>query len=173
MFADRIKSERRKLGLTQEQLAKKLETSRQNITNWETGYNIPSVDLVNKLSDFFNCSTDYLLGRTNCRNINEQIQNYFNSNEYKNHQKIIENINDDLSDELKLNEFYMFTEEQVNSNVELPKDNIEILFDKLQDLQLLNNNKELDDKQLNVILNFIENNKDMLKTLINNEQNKQ
>lgn len=73
MFKDKIKSERKKLGLTQGQLAKKLETSRQNITNWEAGYNIPSVDLVNKLSDFFGCSTDYLLGKTECRNAEKEL----------------------------------------------------------------------------------------------------
>lgn len=173
MFSEILRLERKKLGLTQEQLAKKLNVSRSNVANWENGSNTATQEMLNNLANFFDCSTDYLLGRTNCRNIKEQIQNYLNTNEYKNHQKIIQNINDDLTKELKLNEFYMFTEEQVNSNLELPKDNIEILLDKLKDLQLLNDNKELDDKQLNVILNFIENNKDMLKTLINNEQNKQ
>ena len=39
-------NERKRLGLTQEQLAKKLNTSRSNVANWENGQNMPSVDLL-------------------------------------------------------------------------------------------------------------------------------
>ena len=64
MLKDVIRNERKKLGLTQEKLAKLLNTTRQNVSNWETGYNIPSIELLIKLADFFEVSTDYLLGRT-------------------------------------------------------------------------------------------------------------
>ena len=54
--------ERKKLGLTQEQLAKKLNTSRSNVANWENGQNMPSIELLFKCSDIFQCDVMYLAG---------------------------------------------------------------------------------------------------------------
>ncbi len=61
---DRIKEERLKLGLNQDELGKRLSVSKQAISGWENGYRTPDVDTLSKLSDLFNCSTDYLLGKT-------------------------------------------------------------------------------------------------------------
>lgn len=49
-----IKVERAKLGLTQEELAKKVEVSRQTINSIEKGRYIPSTELALKLSRVFN-----------------------------------------------------------------------------------------------------------------------
>ncbi|MCI9434734.1 MAG: helix-turn-helix domain-containing protein [Bacilli bacterium] len=54
--------ERKRLGLTQEQLAKKLNTSRSNVANWENGQNKPSVELLFKCSSLFECDVMYLAG---------------------------------------------------------------------------------------------------------------
>lgn len=83
-------NERKKLGLTQEQLAKKLNTSRSNVANWENGQNMPSVDLLLKCSSLFDCDVMYLAGYQNTRNENindnyvpeyEDSTNYDNVNE--------------------------------------------------------------------------------------------
>ena len=55
-------SERKRLNLTQAQLAKKLNTSRSNVANWENGFNMPSTDLLFKCSDLFGCDILYLAG---------------------------------------------------------------------------------------------------------------
>lgn len=68
-------NERKRLKLTQEQLAKKLNTSRSNVANWENGQNMPSVDLLLKCSSLFDCDVMYLAGYQETRNKidNEEI----------------------------------------------------------------------------------------------------
>jgi len=44
-------------------LVKKLGYSSGSLTNWQKG-TVPSGDIVAKFADYFNVSTDYLLGRT-------------------------------------------------------------------------------------------------------------
>lgn len=68
---DRIKQLRLELNLTQEQFAQKLGFSRTAISAWEIGRNEPSNDDTIKLANFFDVSTDYLLGKTDIRNIEE------------------------------------------------------------------------------------------------------
>lgn len=62
-----IKSERARLGLTQEALAIRLEVSPFTISNWETESTpIPSTKAV-EMSQLFGCSVDYLFGLSNDR----------------------------------------------------------------------------------------------------------
>ncbi|MBC2398001.1 helix-turn-helix domain-containing protein [Clostridium tetanomorphum] len=61
---NKIKNERLKKGLSQPELAKIMNVSKQTISNWENGNRIPDVLTLKKLADFFDVSTDYLLCRT-------------------------------------------------------------------------------------------------------------
>lgn len=47
--------------LTQEQLAEKMEVSRQSVSKWESGLAFPETEKLISLSMLFGCSTDYLL----------------------------------------------------------------------------------------------------------------
>ena len=69
-FGNILKKIRQENNLTQEELAKKIDTSRSNIANYEYDKNMPSIDILDKLSKIFNCSIDYLLGKTNKNAIN-------------------------------------------------------------------------------------------------------
>nr|DAI88312.1 MAG TPA: Repressor protein CI [Caudoviricetes sp.] len=69
-FGNILKKIRQENNLTQEELAKKIDTSRSNIANYENDKNMPSIDILDKLSKIFNCSIDYLLGKTNKNAIN-------------------------------------------------------------------------------------------------------
>jgi len=60
----RLMYERRKKSLTQTQLADVIGVSRITINKWETGKSTPSVEMLLKLSEYFNVSVDYLLGIT-------------------------------------------------------------------------------------------------------------
>ena len=40
-------------GLTQEQLAEKLNVSRRSVSRWETGSNLPDLDLLIEMADFY------------------------------------------------------------------------------------------------------------------------
>ena len=65
MFAQRLKAIRNKKGLTQIQFAEKFNISSGTIAMWETGKRAPEKDTIIKLAQFFDVSTDYLLGNDN------------------------------------------------------------------------------------------------------------
>lgn len=57
---NQIKNQRKKLGLTQTQLADMLGVSQSAIAMWESGKNMPRADMLQKLSRILNCSIDDL-----------------------------------------------------------------------------------------------------------------
>ena len=61
--------------LTQIQLANELGLTVKTYRDYELGKQLPKTDLLIKLADYFNVSTDYILGRSNCRDVdNDYIQ---------------------------------------------------------------------------------------------------
>ena len=56
---------RKELNLTQEEMSKKLNLGRCTYGNYEIERTDPSIDILIKLADFFECSIDYLVGRSN------------------------------------------------------------------------------------------------------------
>lgn len=58
----RIEELREEKGITQNEIAEAIGTSRTNIGRWEKGLNEPSYTYVIKLANFFNVSVDYLIG---------------------------------------------------------------------------------------------------------------
>ncbi len=88
IVSNRIKQLREELGLTQLALASKLGLARDTaIANYENGYSIPKDEIKLKLCDLFNCTLDYLLGRTDVREGEKAqkesmiVQNDFTDNE--------------------------------------------------------------------------------------------
>ena len=65
---NRIKTLREEFGYTQQDLANKLNSSKSVIGLYENETRKPSLEILLKLSEAFNCSIDYLLGKTNIRN---------------------------------------------------------------------------------------------------------
>lgn len=63
-FSDRLKELRKANKLSQKALAEAVGMSNTGIQNYELETRIPNVDVVIKLADYFNVSTDYLLGRS-------------------------------------------------------------------------------------------------------------
>lgn len=60
-LSDRLQALRKSHGLSQEQLAEKLDVSRQAISKWESGQANPDINNLLKLSSIYEVSTDYLL----------------------------------------------------------------------------------------------------------------
>ena len=58
-----LKEQREKLGLSQSIVASKINTSHQNISRWESGKIMPSIDFCVKLADLYGISLDELIGR--------------------------------------------------------------------------------------------------------------
>ncbi|WP_449451488.1 helix-turn-helix domain-containing protein [Streptococcus suis] len=73
MFSERLKKLRTEAGLTQKQLAEYLNTSQPAYQNWEKGIRSPGKESIEKLTNFFNVSSDYLLGNSDIRNPEEEI----------------------------------------------------------------------------------------------------
>lgn len=60
----RIIEERKKLGLSQKELASKLKISQKSISKYECGTRRPSYEILMAMSSLFGVSTDYLLGNS-------------------------------------------------------------------------------------------------------------
>lgn len=58
---------RKEFKMTQEEVANKLNVSRQSYSNWETGRRDPGIKTLIDLANFFNVSIDYLCGDTNVK----------------------------------------------------------------------------------------------------------
>jgi len=59
---DRLIELRKKTGLSQEELAMKLVTTRQAVSKWERGESMPSTENLIELSRFYKVSMDYIVG---------------------------------------------------------------------------------------------------------------
>lgn len=63
LFNEMLMKRRRELGMTQDDLAEKLDISRQSVSRWENGECMPDSDKLIKLSDVLEISLDELTGR--------------------------------------------------------------------------------------------------------------
>ncbi len=70
-FQNRLKQLREENNLTQLELAQKFNITSQTISQYERGIRTPDFNLLNSITDFFGVSVDYLLGRTDIRNFND------------------------------------------------------------------------------------------------------
>ena len=68
LLGNRIKLLRKEFNMTQTDLASRLNLTKSNISKYENGIVEPSLDILRSMSDLFEVSVDYLLGRTNVRN---------------------------------------------------------------------------------------------------------
>ena len=63
MLGNNIKELRKNKRMTQKDLAEAMRVSQQTVGAWETERAIPGADTLSDLADYFNVTTDYLLGR--------------------------------------------------------------------------------------------------------------
>ena len=60
-FSEKLLTLRKAKTLTQEELAEKLNVSRQSVSKWESGQAVPELDKIVAISTVFDVTTDYLL----------------------------------------------------------------------------------------------------------------
>ena len=91
IFADKLIDLRKKNGWSQEELAEKLNVSRQAVSKWEGTQSVPDMSRIIQLSELFGVSTDYLLkdsleqaepvpesgGESACRTVSMEEANAF------------------------------------------------------------------------------------------------
>lgn len=80
-FPERLRKLRENRKLSQIDLAKIMNVSNGSISKWERGERQPDYDTLKKISNFFNVTTDYLVGQSDSRttNVSKIDGNYFNS----------------------------------------------------------------------------------------------
>lgn len=62
-LGDKILEIRKKKNITQEELAAELGVTAAAVSKWENGYTLPDLFMLCALADYFNVTTDELLGR--------------------------------------------------------------------------------------------------------------
>ena len=79
MIGDRIKELREKQGLTQKQLSEdpRLNLNINTLASYERNIREPKIDLIVRMARYFDVTTDYLLGVSECRDYgNAQIERH-------------------------------------------------------------------------------------------------
>lgn len=72
MIGTRLQQLRKEHKVSCRQLGKEIGLSASALSHYETGINIPSMENVLKIAEYFDVSIDYLVGRTEYRNQEEQ-----------------------------------------------------------------------------------------------------
>lgn len=77
-FGERLASLRNRTGLSQSELAKRVNISKSALAMYETNNREPNFQITKKLADYFEVSIDYLLCRTDEKNgTSEEINTAF------------------------------------------------------------------------------------------------
>lgn len=81
-----MKALRKEKQLTQEQFAEKFNVSSRTVSRWETGDNLPYIDIMVQICDFYNIDISELLdGERESGNMNKEIrENVLKAAEYSN-----------------------------------------------------------------------------------------
>jgi transcriptional regulator with XRE-family HTH domain len=80
-FGDRLKDLRIENNLTQKTIAEKLNTGKSTISNYEKNNRLPDINVIAMFADFFNVSVDYMMGKSDKRNL-DYDKNISKSNSY-------------------------------------------------------------------------------------------
>lgn len=64
-FSERIKTQRKNLGMTQADVAKKLFVTQQTVSSWENGKSYPDLNMLVQISDVYEVPVDSLLREDN------------------------------------------------------------------------------------------------------------
>lgn len=92
MLGQKIRDLRKQKRLSQTELGKYIGVSQTTVTAWENGRAEPSSGYLSKLADYFNVTTDYLLGRS-------EKHKEDNSGLSENQKLVAYSIDPDISDE--------------------------------------------------------------------------
>lgn len=135
----RLKELRLNKGLTQAQVADAINISAANYSRYESNINEPPLAIICKLADFFNCSVDYILNRTEYTETTNNIIKSVND--------VISNANKQIDYfETKIAELDYFANQSkeqlyfsINSKIQELDININKCLDKIKELDELKN----------------------------------
>ncbi|MEG2789114.1 MAG: helix-turn-helix transcriptional regulator [Romboutsia sp.] len=110
-FGSILKSLRSEKGIFGKELADILKVHKGSISNWETDRRSPDKEMLNTIADYFGVTADYLLGRTDKRNLHIEERPKLDEGIISINAKKI-NIDEDLPDDAieKINEYIKMVE---------------------------------------------------------------
>ena len=106
---NRIKFLREELNMTQQDLANKLDSSKSVIGLYESETRKPSLEVLIKLSEIFDCSIDYILYKSDIRNYDNEEQEF----RFAYHKEIEGMTDEEIKDALR---FYKEMKKKVQGN---------------------------------------------------------
>ncbi len=90
-IGDRIQKLRKDKGVTQEKLSELLFVSAKTVSSWEMNRTEPSLDIIAKLSELFECNISYLMyGADEKLDVETEIKIKLQESEYKNLEKFLD-----------------------------------------------------------------------------------
>jgi len=102
VLAKRLRKLREKKNMTQTELGKLFNLSKQAISSYETGGSEPPSDTLQSFADFFDVSIDYLLGRTDDPRPLNKIKEEFEAGSYPVGPFLIDDLDiNDINEESK------------------------------------------------------------------------
>ncbi|MCI8640320.1 MAG: helix-turn-helix transcriptional regulator [Clostridia bacterium] len=110
-FGERLKMLRKDFNISQDDLGKKIGVARTSIANYETNRNYPTSEVLEKLSDVFNVSIDYLLCKTDIRSYDKDNQEF----RFAYHKEMEGLTEEEVADALR---FYKEMKKRVENNNE-------------------------------------------------------
>ena len=97
ILADKIVKLRKQVGWSQEELAEKMNVSRQSVSKWESTNSIPDINKIIKLAELFGVSTDFLL-----KDENETFENQFDNQDGETTPVSLEQANKYVSSKIEM-----------------------------------------------------------------------
>ncbi|MEK4026334.1 MULTISPECIES: helix-turn-helix domain-containing protein [Sporosarcina] len=103
MLGPRLKKLRTTKKLTQKQLAEKINVTNVSVSGYESGNRFPDTDTLQRLADYFEVTTDYLLGRSDNSHMtaDEEFQSFSNNPKLEHFFKDIEASDEQEQEELQ------------------------------------------------------------------------
>lgn len=106
---NRIKKLREEFQYTQQELADKINGAKSTIAMYENETRKPSMEILIRLSEIFNCSIDYILCKTDIRNYDKDKQEFH----FAYHKEIEGLTDEEIRDALR---FYKEMKNKVSKN---------------------------------------------------------
>jgi len=134
VLADNIQKFRKRIGMTQEELAKELGVTFQAVSKWENAKTAPDILFLPTMADLFGCSIDDLfsyVSRNNRQEINI-IPDMQVPDEMKDF--VEKQIRSQIGKDGSADKFLSIIAENIDGKFKLTDDNIERLLDAYRDL---------------------------------------
>ena len=155
LFNEKLKMLRKENNYTQEELAEKLNVSRQAITKWESGEGIPDIENLKQISILFNTTIDELVKEDKTITIEERKKYQFKQELDIDHTKHFD-INIGKINDLNImpNDLEKVKVEVMSNSEENLEDSFKIKFDDLYNkLDIdIKNKKDINDITINLYI---------------------